>query len=443
MNFKSIFLLSFSLAISSLILAQDSTALSMKYQAYRTRLLDEFIDVGEGPGKMLIPGMIHPSFEPKWGGYCSIDSKGKGKVHFGDVTYRLGDYLAVLATEYSLYKKQGIKTAGTSRQIYYALRAIERLDSLAEHSLYPDKEFSDVYESNGFFIRDDLSPEVLRQTKWANYKWSSTDYGCTAGQTGHKNAMSHDQLIALLFGLTMVHELLLEGAAYEGHNLKQKTAQISDRLIQYLRNNEWTLVDPISNKPVHRGAYAQYQCYAIAEAGHRMTGRNYHSSWSNGLGKLSWKSAQYPFRSLSTFRFYSPYHGKKVRLIYDDVGNAMMLRLATMSDTWRDSKIKTAAVSSELEVFLLVHSLLNGGKLDVDATFFYEQLEQAPMSGPKYFGMRERHKWNSRDRWSHPESSNSGTIYEDFYGQYPGLDFMLMYNLYWLVYGERTIPPNR
>jgi len=433
---KTLLLVLFSFFLSAdILLAQDSDALFIKYLAYKDRLNEEFIDIGEGPGKMLIPGMINPAFEPSWGSYCKIDPKGKGKVHFGDVTYRMGDYMAVLATEFRLFRDNGHSTKQTLREIFYTLKAIERLDSLAEHALYGIPSVDKSYEKNGYIVRDDISIAALKDSKWKNFKWASSDFGCSADERVKlKNAPSHDQIISLLFGLRMLTALVPEGTMYGEADLNYQARLAADRIIQYLRKNEWTVVSPIDARPVPRGAYAQYQCYAIAEAGHRMTGRNYHTSWSSGLGKMSWLSAQYPFRTLSRFKFYNPYFGKKIRIIYDDVGNAMMLRLATMSNTWRDSKIKSAAITSDLEVFLLVHQLLNDSELDIDSEFFLKQLRQAPMEGPKYFGLTEPHKWNSRDRWSHPESVESGTIYPDFYGKYPGLDFMLLHNLYCLVY---------
>lgn len=127
--------------------------LEMKYWQYRYRFLGDdndrdkypgFISVGNGPGQSL-PIDARNKFISNQGGHLSHDNHSNpivynpnnpesqlffGGFRMGDATTDLGNYLAVLATEWKLTKNNNMPTDATELEIYYALRTINRLDSI-------------------------------------------------------------------------------------------------------------------------------------------------------------------------------------------------------------------------------------------------------------------------------------------------------------------------
>jgi hypothetical protein len=83
----------------------------------------------------------------------------------GDAMAYMGDYITLLATEYYLTKKQGGDLTAIKNEIYYALKAIERVDLFAEK--YLNNGIGDG-ELNGFILRDDAPLDFYKN-------WQETD----------------------------------------------------------------------------------------------------------------------------------------------------------------------------------------------------------------------------------------------------------------------------
>jgi hypothetical protein len=64
----------------------------------------------------------------------------------------MGNYLAVLATEYKLRKEKNKDLTPVLNELYYALETINRVDQFAE--IYFDK--FNLGQIDGFFVRSDV-----------------------------------------------------------------------------------------------------------------------------------------------------------------------------------------------------------------------------------------------------------------------------------------------
>ncbi len=200
-----------------------------KYWDYREKALNGYISVGEGQGK-------------------SIPSGGKDDeanfITWGDATINLGWYMAILATEYHLSKKRAfvrteaenvIQKEQTIQELFYALKALDRLDMNAEPYFDPAAEPA----LNGFFMRDDV-PEALTKD-FKSKKHMKSDF---ESPKISDNEMSQDQVYHLLMGLVCVHRFIPEATKYKGMAISDHARQTAIRLIDWLRLNGWAVVNP-------------------------------------------------------------------------------------------------------------------------------------------------------------------------------------------------------
>lgn len=240
--------------------AQFSDKLNLqKYWMARQRLKEHYVVVGEKAGHSIPAGF-----------YNKKDSMS----HFGDGTIRLGWYISVLATEWKLLNMNGQNLQATGEELYYALRAIERLDSVSgimwsyynfpNNKLPKDFEYNDsiysylqpaVFDSatfrwvpsvnynpnsdnlkDGFFVRDDVPIHIrdylegVKKTASSHAEsWSQNDHRAYYG-----NEMSQDQLVFLLMGLKFVDQLLPNSYTYNGVSLRQKSKDLCNRLMSYV-----------------------------------------------------------------------------------------------------------------------------------------------------------------------------------------------------------------
>lgn len=431
---KQLHLFTFLMLFSSsfnLILAQNNSQNFKKYQNMRQQLVEQFMVIGEGTGKSL-PAMVDNAQFKKWKNVNNAKAGATGDIRWVDPTFYLGDYLGVLATEYALFQKNGLPTAATVEELYYALKTIHRLDATAEHYLFNIPKSNRAYEQNGFFIRDDVSEQFVRQ----HFNRSSF-YSSMSHEKKELNAMSQDQVIGLLYGLAFVSELCPPSLRYKGMNFQQEAKLIADRLLHQIRRHHWQVKDPVEHKKVVKGSSAVFQSYAFAKAGRFITGKRYQDWWSATGSQLLWRYSQHPFTRWSRAAFYNPFLKKSQRIIYDDVNNSMMLRLVAVGKSWRKRKIWVNSLAADMEVFALANAVLHHYRIPIAPKIYENLLNSAPPEGPYMFNKRNKATggWATTNRWSHPKWRHKG-VPEYFHtrGNYTGLDYMLLFNLYHLAY---------
>lgn len=89
----------------------------------------------------------------------------KGRLSKGEMGIELGNYIAVLATEYRLLQWDGADLTAIRNELYYAINAINRLDKNAEP--YFKEEFKTHNDNlNGFLMREDIPHGFYR--RWEN-----------------------------------------------------------------------------------------------------------------------------------------------------------------------------------------------------------------------------------------------------------------------------------
>lgn len=253
-----------------------------KYWWYRYRLVNDFMIIGPDCG-MSIPAQRREN-----GNYW--DTTGLKKLKWADATIDLGDYIAMLASEYKHLKNNHLDTSRTLMELYYALNAFERLDRNAESACndidnsYPCTQQDDAKYGNmlnGFFIRDDvpwrdnsfegrtsivtdhydhfnrpgirniLPVRGVESNAWSGrYRKSQADWGHSAKRMPEEE--SQDQLVQMAMGLTLV-AAKLNGVMYNGENLGAKAAanlyRITDHVARYFNN--WDIINPVTNKCVY------------------------------------------------------------------------------------------------------------------------------------------------------------------------------------------------
>lgn len=297
--------------------------LLMKYWRYRHRLIGDeevlqtepgFLKTGKNEAGYVIPAKARmPWITGEYWGlgehYCNYqgDRSSLGVIRFNeDPTIDLGNYIAVLATEWKLLSDAGQSTSQTEYELYYALKAIDRLD------LYGEVFYDKSADLNGFFVRDDV-PGDFHQHFGPNYNYAVStnclgllpdnddpklvtdiidpstgqkigdnytddngkmdaceaprEYGSGAPEDFYVNSESQDQLYGLLFGLAFVHKYIPSSVTYNGEGLKSIGSSQVDRLISHVKYGlnipQSVVVDFVTNSLSELGVTEDYGFYDL------------------------------------------------------------------------------------------------------------------------------------------------------------------------------------
>lgn len=157
-----------------------------KYWYYRWRLRNDFMVMGEGPGKSLVAEQRI--------------AENRNCIKWADATIMQGYYISMLAIEHKilsdLSRYEDLKN--NERELYFAIRAFERLDEWSESIFSSEQpEISDLGfrhgdqplrgDVNGFFMRDDVPPDFLcnkPQNPIQNVTLYPNFYSMNNGRTG-------------------------------------------------------------------------------------------------------------------------------------------------------------------------------------------------------------------------------------------------------------------
>ncbi len=129
-----------------------------KYWFYRWRLRNDFMVMGEGPGQSLVAesrNLTRGAF-----------------IKWADATIMHGYYLTMLALEHKILQDKGrwADLKNNERELYFAIKAFERLDYVSETFYSSEGNDQDVFRTgdspllpdvNGYFFRDDVPPTFL------------------------------------------------------------------------------------------------------------------------------------------------------------------------------------------------------------------------------------------------------------------------------------------
>jgi hypothetical protein len=189
--------------------------------------------IGIGEGESIPASVIIPNRR-----YGQADQTTGSIIQWRDATITIGYYWIVLASEYKLLIESGQGVQPTLNELYYAMKAFNRLDMTAEDYLAGNLQANpDPEDLNGFFIRDDVRHEITNNfendppipngpiqpdpgnpnqmrggfTGWENYDdgVAGNETQTTVSQLG--NSESLDQLTTIILGLHFIQRFIPDG----------------------------------------------------------------------------------------------------------------------------------------------------------------------------------------------------------------------------------------
>jgi|GEM_PF-1493855 len=280
---KKLLFILLSIFIQIICFSQDYNALNSKYWYYRSRLRNDFMLVGSGPGcsiPMEERGLYYRPSESSSGPFTFPDPWNGESAQWGDAMGELGYYIGVLATEYKLLELNGQETDSVRLELFYAMDALNRMDYWAETAFSQATSTVHAPTINGFMVRDDVPSNFIdnnfkhfnyfgnkgfcSKIKINNLAGSSGTHAIKTG--GHWDGIvyrenyggayiSQDNWYNCLVGLALVRKLLPNPSTYNTMNFKDGTSNINQeafaialRVQDYFKRYAfWELTYPAGN----------------------------------------------------------------------------------------------------------------------------------------------------------------------------------------------------
>ncbi len=409
-----------------------------KYWNYRNRFLGKdgyggFISIGMEQGQSIPTSMRNIECD------CLRDwhliqskvkrHKGDGILRWGDATVHLGYYLAMLSMEYQNLKDAKADTRAVVQELYFALKAYERLDRMAEVSLGLESSL------NGFFLRDDVPLDFYMEDKEnpasrrfqhpeiGGYDCVSSDFSKADRKVDGGAYISQDQVTSLLFGFAFVKKFAGDVIykAERNEKLGDLAKLYTHLIISYMNKNKWKIKSPDGQKVSNRwGGDARAFNTLFAKAADHITNEEFDYDYHGRtfLGKLLKGSYSWAFR------------------LHNDRNYSMIFRLMMVSDQWTSEQMAKRTKKSGKIFYALADAVLNDRQLDasIQKTDFEHLIKSAPWNGPCFEtpNCNAPDGWKSSQLWFHTNHRNGNPYGLKF--EYPGVDFMLIYNLFHYYY---------
>lgn len=491
-------------------ICQDDHFNTQKYWNLRKRLNEKFVSVGLEHGQSLVAQNVHT------GAQCCTGNHHYGMIG-GDILLNQGWYIAVLATEFHLLRVHNLSTKKTEEELYYALKAVDRLDHYAEdlsnyffdytwnenqgrYEAFINPETSNLLDEipesynvpwqnngyyadnlNGFLIRDDIPPGFYNRFNGiytqSNFTCAVDHFTRSIPETDDEiirisscDEMSQDQLIHLLMGLKFVVSYVDPFLEVDGYNLVENATKQAYRLfMQYFWNEhaiinlDYNIINPATQRQVLRGPTSINYIYPIAETVKSIIYQYpgfYLSLQQNAAFNVAFALAAtyHPF-------WYAPYLSDWWALT-QSIGpkpNASMnlhmaLCLAAISNSWYTAPIDVSRLkmygygsmnNQQKEIYYLMsRALYNLPTINnyFSVSDIKSVLNGMCCEGPYRFHKDEENKYDydqCNGRWNrnnsayeysylfHPEGVEFFTD-----GEFPGLDYMLMHNLFYIIHND-------
>jgi hypothetical protein len=455
------------------VIAQRPTTNLAKYWFYRNRL-DYFVVPGEKLGEGQIACTRNKLFE----------ENSDKNLDYGQHGIYTGFYWGVLATEYYLLENYGQHDAAlnTLQELQFALNAyVEHMDK-CEHYWGRTNSF------DGFFIRENVPCDFLHITAAAGrtvngerhldllnkrltpanryvigecrfeglplghpgYIDYRTSCNGTVGGTPmgppdhlHPEPMSQDEAIGLMMGLALIIKLT------DGTDCRPLATEITDKIVRYLLNldeingsTDYRVYEPDGSVVEEsRGGNTYYLAKGIITAGEAMTGENDYGC-VDFLQNSVWSANSW--------------------WAWDCSLSKMAAMLAAVGDswTWTDEGLTNITAHYNWDTFyLLLWEVLHNKTMSQSEQHALliktlDQLNNGPCEGTYCYASRYDHSgnetgtvevhssggWGSTYKWCKEQIFQDGGDW--WLGNYNGMDYMLLYNLYHIVnMGETNVPP--
>ncbi len=488
MKLIQVILLFVLLCSKGTVLAQTQDSNYTKYRLYKQRLENEFM-IRADPLTFPHYGTYIPAHKrnPHPG------SANSGKIRWADAGHTIGFYLATLAAEYALFEHKTDTTGKNQclKDLVNVLRTIERLDYLAEirYNLGAEKLLK-VGDSiiipypypkgslNGFFIRDDVSrveiftdnvPEFWRQKGIKTFEKTpglSSDYG-------NQGEMSQDQVWNLLQGLALTQKLVKTNQAFmdgEGEYVTPDywSQKIVYRIARAMQTKAiinlfgisipfkiWSIVNPATGKIVHRGGKPIDLIFNARLFGYAM----------NKITNQKFGDLRYGLQPkimlglpLPGYKHFNDHAKLALATIsqrqYAQSFDSLLYWCFRCAQSYNRGMPETYQKFSYVH-FPLMYLILHKPEIDINNPFYQYfmsyielRLNQAPKEG-QWRGLYDINNDGKMNKHDHPEPFWSAgkrlvkPVGKDYIlnkndpamqpGEYNGLDYMLLYNLFQIV----------
>ncbi|MBI2258695.1 MAG: T9SS type A sorting domain-containing protein [Flavobacteriia bacterium] len=265
-------ILSFFLITTYFYIAQTPQFNLEKYWFYRERFKKFYVSVGTGHGQGLVIPARSTNEVCGSNQVFPYDQEFDSILKLNDLTAHQGWYIALLATEYELLKRNYRSTNEVLHELYCALYALNRLDTYDPFSYLGNDAL------DGFMVREDFPSDFLEQhpelkatqisqaerDKWninqslshngyANNCFISKDDENVEKGYGKYNemALSMDHYVRLLMGLALVTKFIPLTETYNNtafqdglFSIKIEAQAIATRIVTYMKTRSWLLYMP-------------------------------------------------------------------------------------------------------------------------------------------------------------------------------------------------------
>lgn len=477
-----------------------------KYWGYRNRLVNDFLVRGLGP-----PSCDQPN------GY-SLPAEAtfinNADIQWSDATVDLGWYMGVLATEYQLLTAAGRPTESTLVELFYAMKAFERLDRKAERLFYPQNGYvncSDYY-LNGLFVRDDVGENSFLENNRFRDRYTvdgvfkvESDYKNSNNGVLKKNVYpSQDQIAHLFMGFALVKKCL-GSATYQGYNFRTNAMLFADKIASRLEGNDW--VGRLENGEVYEHGNTfldEFTALGVARAAEKITGQSYlleidepnitgwnmyadliygedimdiinfynHVDFTSALIQSyaavgsSWEYGIVPVKTILPvpvlsvcFEFGIIAYPCLIEIPVEMWSYQLNVPLVDVPLGWHPFELPDLVVNVTSErlahygtnysqqIFSLLHEYLHSESSTISNTTFIDMINSAPCNGPHHKPYYDQNDvgvngWRAGNRFCRPLNADGWNDYDTTYtyGEFNGLDYMLLHNLYLLSRNSGGIP---
>lgn len=414
----------------------DDTKAHHRYWYYRHRLQNDFMVKNTvNPQGTNIPASIRGEY-------------GDAVLKWGDATIDLGFYIGVLATEYKLLMDNGrnVEARFTLHDLRAALLALNRLDVEGD---YQFGVIPGTHSLNGFMIRDDVPSGFLNTAGHQHLKGEADGgtpnaYPVTGIESNFtessQRAVGADQMVYIFLGLSLVKEFIPPGTICPGFTfapydnsvtgIAEEAEMISERIWTRLCEDNWWLKDPAtgSNIPAADGGYV--------------------GAWAVPISKIcdiiSPTNAPHLHTIINPVTIDQWHHLGETGGVWPSADKHMIAALGNMSNTFIPAVADVVAAGFGFEIMPLLRQAIFGGPSFIDNSNYENLISQAPCYGPyNWINVSPTYtipgpaypnsEWSSSQRWVHPERRHDVGDPNLWPGQYNGLDYMLLHNLFYIV----------
>lgn len=478
--------------LPNLIFSQTNDQNLKKYWENRDRLRKFFTKIGPNQGESIIANM---------------KDRAHNAMRWSDATTQLGFYIAILASEYELLRRDNLPTQGTLNELYFAINAIKRLDKKGEVHYAQNLKGDVVPENeNGWFLRDDV-PNNFNQN-WSNHylytthsDFYNTDANSATNYFSPGNEPSQDQMYSLMMGFVFVKKYV--GNIYvdplgngTGFFLGTEVSNIARRMRNWLLAEKYNRVNEFEgnstgfflrqnytfNNPVYdweaMGGHdnfvfmlawptMQVMEYLTGEAVDNTFHVMYNQSNIDIYDEITYEGLKDHYDDLvdaipnADYEDYCINIFNKQLCIVGESNLAMTMRFIMMLEAmgaaingtpWHEDKVATISALRQQPLYPFMADVLAGGGYSADIDEYLKLwLDDMPLCDGCFV-------YSENDDPNNPLSGNGGPIWssENYWlnnnlngswanvwiiGNQPGLDYMILYNLYHLAFDNQLNLP--